>query len=76
MDSSSIILSALEDAIYDAIEKGLLTESVWDNAPQSQVFYPSEGEYWDEDDMAVIRWVGQQDVNNKISYYRRVLDNL
>ena len=72
--SDSIILDALETAVYAAVEAGRLDSSVFDREPQSHVFYPEPDAPWDDDDVAAIKAVGQQDVAAKIEYWRGVLD--
>lgn len=74
MRSQHIILDALESAVWEAVTEGRLDRSVYDNAPKSHVFTPEPGECWDEDDVAAIKAVGQNDLAAKIRYYSQVLD--
>ena len=72
--SSQIILEALEDAAGKAVDEGRLDPGVYEGAPQSVVFYPEPGEPWDEDDVAAICAVCEDNVAAKIAYWQRVLD--
>lgn len=76
MNSQHIILNALVAAVDEAVDAGRLPAEVFDNAPQSHVFMREPGEYWDEDDIAAIRHVGENDVAEKIWYYSQVLDGM
>ncbi|WKW87310.1 hypothetical protein SEA_CHARGERPOWER_95 [Mycobacterium phage Chargerpower] len=73
-NSQHIVLEALENAVYEAIDQGTLDAYVLENVPQSHVFYPEPGEYWDEDDVAAIRSVGDSDLAAKIAYFSELLD--
>lgn len=72
--SAHIILDALESAAREAVDRGELDDNVFDHEPQSTVFYPEPDEPWDEDDVAAIKAVGDQDVHAKIAYWSQVLD--
>lgn len=74
MSSGHIILDALKGAAAQAVEDGVLDESVFDRAPVSHVFFPEPGEPFDEDDALSIRAVGEDDLTAKIAYWRNVLD--
>jgi hypothetical protein len=72
--SGRIILNALEVSASEGVEAGWLDESVFDNVPESTVFVPDAEAPWDDDDVAAIKMVGEQDVAAKIAYWRGVLD--
>ncbi|AVO21393.1 hypothetical protein PBI_MEGABEAR_84 [Mycobacterium phage Megabear] len=74
--SSHIMLEALEDTAHRLVSLGQLSESVFENAPKSTVFYLEPGEVWDEDDVPAIKAVGEADMQAKIMYWSRVIDGV
>ena len=47
-----------------------------DNEPESVVFYPGDGEPWDDDDMEAIKIVGANDVYAKLVYWQEVVSDI
>ncbi|ABE67728.1 hypothetical protein Wildcat_148 [Mycobacterium phage Wildcat] len=72
--AQDIILNALMDAVHEKVDQGKIDPEVFEHEPQSHVFYPEPGEYWDEDDVAAIKAVGESDVQAKINYYISIIN--
>lgn len=75
MSAQHIMLDALVAEAERLITEGRLDPEVYEGEPVSHTFYPGD-EPWDEDDVASIKAVGQQDVSRKLAYWQRVIDTM
>lgn len=72
--SERVILNALQVCASEGVEAGWLDPSVFENEPESCVFYPTAEAPWDDDDVAAVKMATGADLAAKIRYWQRVLD--